>query len=312
MFAKEALAGDGEVAKSRFRVQANRLGHEMRQMRNSNVERALPPYLSLIGKSGSFRYQADWSDARHHYRRFASEFIGTFGFVFTLAAGAAIFHAYAHPAMSAGMTLALMTSVCALWLVVAIHALADVSAHFNPAISLGFAMRGDMSWARALAYVIVQCIAGISAALLARAFFGTASGLSICHPQPGKPWQDVAFELLLTAMFGLLVLAMADGPKLNGPNTPLAVAAYVLSFGMLAGLYDGTAFNFARVLGPDVVLGDFRDLWVYATSTVVGPAIAVGIDRYMRGAATTREAAIAEAETTQLDVSDAPTRIGRG
>ena len=47
------------------------------------------------------------------------------------------------------MTLALMTSVCALWLVVAIHALADVSAHFNPAISLGFAMRGDMSWARA-------------------------------------------------------------------------------------------------------------------------------------------------------------------
>ena len=55
MFAKEALAGDGEVARSRFHVQANRLGHEMRQMRNSNVERALPPYLSLIGKGGSFR-----------------------------------------------------------------------------------------------------------------------------------------------------------------------------------------------------------------------------------------------------------------
>ncbi len=62
-------------------------------------------------------------------------------------------------------------------------------------------------------------------------------------------------------MFGLLVLATADGPKLNGPNTLLAVAAYVLSFGMLAGLYDGTVFNLARVIGPDVALADYRYLW---------------------------------------------------
>ncbi len=265
-------------------------------MDKNRADAGLPPYLILAGQSSSLRYRADWTDARHHYRRFASEFIGTFGFVFTLAAGAAIFHAYAHPAMSPGMTLALMTSVCALWLVIAIHALGDVSAHFNPAVSLAFAMRGDMSWQRTAAYVVVQCAAGAAACLLARAFFGTGSGLSICHPQPGKAWQDVAFELLLTAMFGVLVLAMADGPKLNGPTTPLAVAAYVLSFGMLAGLYDGTAFNLARVIGPDIALADFSDLWIYVLTTVAGAALAVGVDRYMRGAATAGEAAIAEAE----------------
>ncbi len=121
-------------------------------------------------------------DARNHYRRFASEFIGTFGFVFTLTGGSAIFHAYAHPGLSPGMHLALMTSVCALWLVVAIHALGDVSAHFNPAVTFAFALRGDMSWKRAGAYVVVQCAAGSAAALLARAFFGIESGLSICKP----------------------------------------------------------------------------------------------------------------------------------
>src|SRR4249920_3104894 len=47
-------------------------------------------------------------------------------------------------------------------LVVIITILGPVSgAHFNPAVSLVFATRGDFAWSDVAPYVIVQCLAGI-------------------------------------------------------------------------------------------------------------------------------------------------------
>ncbi len=45
----------------------------------------VPPFERIARANGSFGYAADWSDSKHHYRRLASEFIGTYGFVFALA-----------------------------------------------------------------------------------------------------------------------------------------------------------------------------------------------------------------------------------
>ncbi len=229
------------------------------------------------------RYSADWADVHHRGQRLLCEFLGTFGFVFSLSGGAGAFHAYAKPPLSTGITVALLTMVAAMWLVIAIYAFGDISAHFNPSMTFAFALRGDISWRRTLSYWVSQCAGAATASLLARAFFGPSSGLASVHPQPGKNWQAVGFEVLLTASFVLLVLVMARGPKLNGPFTPLAVAAYVLSFGTVGGLYEGAAFNPARAFGPALALGRLGDLWIYVLGAAVGATVAVGIDRYLRG-----------------------------
>ena len=234
-------------------------------------------------RSPRFAYRAEWTDGRHHFRRLACEFVGTFGFVFSLSGGAAIFHAYAKPPLSTGITVVILTMVAAMWLVIAIYAFGDISAHFNPAMSFAFALRGDMRWSHAFFYWISQCAGGAAASLLARAYFGASSGLASVHPQPGQPWHAVGFEVLLTACFVLLVLAMARGPKLNGPFTPLAVGAYVLSFGTVGGLYEGAAFNPARAFGPDLAIGRLGDLWIYVLGAGIGSALAVAMDRYFRG-----------------------------
>ena len=161
------------------------------------------------------RYGADWADGHRHGQRLLCEFIGTFGFVFSLSGGAGAFHAYAKPPLSSGITVALLTMVAAMWLVIAIYAFGDISAHFNPSMTFAFALRGDISWRRTLLYWISQCSGAATASFLARAFFGPSSGLASVHPQPGKNWQAVAFEVLLTGAFILLVLVMARGPKLN-------------------------------------------------------------------------------------------------
>ncbi len=60
-------------------------------------------------------------------------------------------------------------------LVVLISILAPVSgAHFNPAVTLVFAARGDMSWRDVLPYVAVQCAGGIAGTMIAHLMFDLA------------------------------------------------------------------------------------------------------------------------------------------
>lgn len=46
----------------------------------------------------------------------------------------------------------ILSAFSALWLLVAIFFLGDISAHFNPAMTFAFALRKDMNWAMAIAY----------------------------------------------------------------------------------------------------------------------------------------------------------------
>ena len=181
-----------------------------------------------------------------------------------------------------------------LWLVIAIYALRDISAQFNPALTLAFALRGDMSWRRAAAFWVSQCTGGVCAALMARGFFGVESGLAAPHPPAGHAVKALVYQIFLTGMFVLLVLALTRGPKLTGLFTPIAIGAYVLSFGTISALYDGAAFSPASAVGPAVALGQYRDLWVYLVGDSLGAVAAVLVDQYLRGPANTAEAEAAD------------------
>ena len=257
-------------------------------------------YKTMLTRSGKGRYQANWDDSRDHFRRLISEFIGTFGLVFVLSFGTAILKGHGGSAVSDVALVSLLSAVSALWLVVAIYALGDISAHFNPAMTFAFALRGDMSWARAALYWIVQCLAALAAAGLARLWFGSGSGLAATLPKPGDAWAAVAFEAVLTGGFVLLVLAMTRGPKLNGPFTPLAVGAYIMSLGTVGGLYEGAAMNPARALGPDVMVGQAGAVWVYVLGPLLGAAAAVGFDLVLRGPADLAEAQAAESQSASV------------
>jgi aquaporin Z len=80
-----------------------------------------------------------------------------------------------------------LSAVSALWLVVAVYFLGDISAHFNPATTLAFALRRDMDWIMASAYWIIQFAAGVCGSLLARGFFGPAGTWPPPCPSPASP-----------------------------------------------------------------------------------------------------------------------------
>jgi aquaporin Z len=245
---------------------------------------------ALIASIGGQRGYADWTNPNHRLRRLLAEFIGMAGLTFILSGGGAILARYGggslHP-WDFGLVLSLVSG---LWLVVAVYFLGDISAHFNPAQTLAFALRKDMDWVMAIAYWVVQFGAAACGSLLARAFFGKYGHLAATMPHPGMSWQAVGFEAILTFGLVLMVLNMANGPKLNGPFVPLAVGAYIIAWATMGGPFDGAAMNPARAFGPDVALGDLSTWWVYLIGPSIGAIIAVGVAYVLRGPAKAQEA----------------------
>jgi glycerol uptake facilitator-like aquaporin len=249
---------------------------------------------ALISSVGGQRGWADWANPDHRLRRLLAEFIGMSGLTFILSGGAAVLARYGGHALQPWQTVLILSLVSALWLVVAVYFLGDISAHFNPATTLAFALRRDMGPIMAGIYWVVQFGAALCGSLLARAYFGPEGNLAATMPKPGQDWQAAAFEAVITFGLVLMILNLANGPKLNGPFVPLAVGAYILAWGTMGGPYEGASMNPARSLGPDVAVGNLSTWWVYLIGPVAGSVMAVGVAYVLRGPAKAQEAAASE------------------
>src|SRR5262249_40288331 len=245
---------------------------------------------ALIASVGGRRAFADWTNTDHGLRRLLAEFIGMAGLPFVLSGGAAILVRYGGHPLQPWQTVLVLSLVSALWLVVAVYFLGDISAHFNPAMTLAFALRRDMGWVMAGCYWIVQFAAGACGSLLARAFFGPARDLAATMPKPRPARPAPRVEGVLPLGLVLMALNLANGPKLNGPFVPLAVGAYTMAWVTMGGPFDGASMNPARSFGPDVALGNLSTWWVYLIGPAAGAVLAVGVAHVLRGPAKAQEA----------------------
>src|ERR1700753_3161295 len=106
-------------------------------------------------------------------RRYLAEFIGTFGIVF---APVALSGSGRLPGGDGGLLAAAWVSGLAV--LAMIYALGHISAaHFNPAVTLGFAVARRFPWKYVLPYWIAEFLGGIVAAALAALLFGGGHGV---------------------------------------------------------------------------------------------------------------------------------------
>jgi glycerol uptake facilitator-like aquaporin len=105
-------------------------------------------------------------------------------------------------------------------LVVIITIFGPVSgAHFNPAVSLAFALRRAMPWDDVLPYVIVQCAAGVAGTVIAHLMFDLAPiAIGTTARDGPSQWlgEAVATFALLMAIFGGIRHAPQAVPWLVG------------------------------------------------------------------------------------------------
>jgi len=95
-------------------------------------------------------------------------------------------------------------------------------AHFNPAVTLVFAMRREIGWPRAAAYVAVQIVAGVGGVWVAHAMFGEPI-LQLSAKLRDGPSQALA-EFVAT--FGLIG-AILGSLRFRPDATPWVVGLYI-------------------------------------------------------------------------------------
>ncbi|GAB2319479.1 MIP/aquaporin family protein [Alkalibacterium sp. s-m-22] len=138
-------------------------------------------------------------------------------------------------------------------------------AHLNPAVTLGFAITGDLAWGMVIPFILAQ---------VAGAILGTfATGAEI-----RDNISNVMSEAIGTFVLVFALLAFGQNVFTEGLN-PLVVGVLILSIGLSLGGSTGYAINPARDLGPRIAhqilplanKGDSK--WEYAWVPIVAPML---------------------------------------
>ena len=214
------------------------------------------------------------------WRRLAAELVGTFFLTFVAAGG----HVFA--AVSAGaVDRAAIVVAPALLVMAMIYTLANISgAHFNPAVTLAFAARGDFPWRRVGSYWLAQLAGAIGAAAGLRAMFGLAGHLGTTRIGVGVgEVPALAVEALFTCLLITVILGTARGTSIVGHNAALAVGGVIALAGLIAEPVSGASLNPARSLGPALVSGQFDNWWLYVVGPCAGVILAIGVVAVVQG-----------------------------
>ena len=243
----------------------------------------------------------DFHDPRYEGRRLFSELLGTF-FLVLVAAGGAVVNA-----QSGGqIPLAVRVTAPGLMVMAMILFMGAVSgAHFNPVVSVGFAMRGDFPWKRVPGYLIAQLIGSILAVVFLRATLGNIGGLGTTEPGPDiSAVTAMIFEAVLTLGLLSTILGTASGAQNIGVFGALGVGAYIALAGLWSAPISGASMNPTRSLGPMIVSGNYHDWWVYIVGPFIGGIVAVGVAWILRGRGGGVRGKAAAQGDVRLDVAD--------
>ncbi|HEX3359188.1 MAG TPA: aquaporin [Tepidisphaeraceae bacterium] len=203
-----------------------------------------------------------------------AEFVGTFALCFigilAIHSGAGLIAI----ALAHGLILSIMVTA----------AMPTSGGHLNPAVTFGFLITGKIKPPAAIAYIIIQLLAGTIAALAVYAMFGGGSiGQQVVFDGTPKinganPGMATLAEIIATFFLVFAVWGTAADPRarnVGGFAIGLTVAADILAIGPIT----GASMNPARSFGPTLVASLLPDshLWAIHWIYWVGPLVGAGI-----------------------------------
>jgi aquaporin NIP len=213
-------------------------------------------------------------------RRALMEAIGAFAIVFA-GCGAVVADATSDGSLG-GVGISL---VFGLIVMVMIYAGGHLSgAHYNPAVTVAFALARHFPPREAVTYVAAQLLGGIAGALLLLAAWQDAPGdLGATVPSVGVG-AAVLYEVVLTAFLMFVITAVATDTRAVGAAAAIAIGGTVALDALFGGPVTGASMNPARSLGPALAAGQWTDFWVYVVGPLVGAAVGVLGYELVRGA----------------------------
>lgn len=164
-----------------------------------------------------------------------------------------------------------------------IYAVGHISgAHFNPAVTLAFALTRHFPVKQVIPYWLAQYLGAIAAVALLSAMMPTeASHYGATVPSVSV---GVAFtwEIILSAFLMFVITAVATDSRAEGMMAGIAIGTSVALCSLLGGQFTGAAMNPARSLAPALFQGTMDTLWIYLTAPCIGAVIGAFIYQRIR------------------------------
>lgn len=199
------------------------------------------------------------------------EFLGTYAMVFCGTAAMAVNEvngSISHVGVAITWGLIVMAMI---------YAFGELSgAHFNPAVTVGFALSGRFAWKNVPIYIVMQVIAATLASITVKYLLPESEFIGASIPSIDAT-RAFVLETILTFILMIVIIHVSTGSKEIGPVAGLAVGSVILLEAMFAGPLTNASMNPARSLGPALVSGHVQPLWIYLTAPFLGASLAVVI-----------------------------------
>jgi len=210
------------------------------------------------------------------------EFTGDLIFIFIGALSATAGYGALSAALAHGITIFVL-----------IAAMGHISGgHYNPAVTLGILISGNIPIINAVCYIASQLSGGLVGALLVRAvthpnhratgidYISIVNGGATIPNQATYPMEAITCEIIFTYLLVLTVLLTAVDTSSN-TLAPLAIGFSIAADILAGGNISGASMNPARSFGPAVVLSIFGNghahwslYYIYWVGQILGAALA--------------------------------------
>ena len=213
-------------------------------------------------------------------QRFLAELVGTFGIVF---APVALSASGKLPGGDGSLAAAAWASGLAV--LAMIYTFGHISsAHFNPAVTLGFAVSGRFPWKQVPGYILAQVLGATLAAGLTALIFGAGARGTHVPAASASALSCVLLEATLSFLLMLLILAVATDKRGATPVAGVAIGLCVVFLVWIGGPITGGSMNPARSLGPAFVSGGaaLSSWWIYLLGPCLGTTLAARLYEALR------------------------------
>jgi MIP family channel proteins len=163
-----------------------------------------------------------------------------------------------------------------------IYAVGHLSgAHFNPAVTLGFAIGRHFPLREVLAYWFAQSAGAFAAVYLLKALLPSGNSFGATIPAV-ETLPAIAWEAVLTFFLMFVIIAVATDTRAEGTMAGAAIGATVMLAAFVGGPVTGASLNPARSLAPAVAQGRLDVFWIYTVGPFSGAALAAVLYGWLR------------------------------
>ncbi|WCJ31894.1 Aquaporin NIP1-1 [Euphorbia peplus] len=204
-----------------------------------------------------------------------AELVGTY--IIMLIGNGSILLSYKSPLSLVGIGEAVAWGLVVM---VMIYSFGHVSgAHFNPAITLAFALTYKFPWPQVIGYVGAQLAGSTLAILTLKFMFQSQLLIEISYTTTqfkGQATTLEAFiwEFILSFILMLSICGVATDTRAVTELSGVVVGATMIFNMIIAGNITGASMNPARSLGPAFVSKQFGCIWVYIIAPISGMVVA--------------------------------------